>query len=59
LLFGFPLLLTVVGSPDRHTTPRVRLAMVVFVCCIGLGLQWFWIDHALIMHQARVTVWMP
>jgi hypothetical protein len=33
--------------------------MVVFVCCIGLGLQWFWIDHALIMHQARVTVWMP
>lgn len=59
LLFGFPLLLTVVGSPDRHTTPRVRLAMVVFVCCIGLGLQWFWIDHALIMHQARVTGWMP
>lgn len=59
LLLAFPLLLTVVGSPDRDTIPRVRLALVALVCCVGLGLQWFWIDHALILHQARITPWMP
>jgi hypothetical protein len=59
LLLAFPVLLTVVGSPDRQTVPRGRLALVVLVCCVGIGLQWFWIDHALIMHQGRVTPWMP
>jgi hypothetical protein len=59
LLLAFPLLLTVVGSPGRETIPRLRLALVVVLCCVGLGLQWFWIDHALIMHQARITPWMP
>lgn len=59
LLLGFPLLLTLVGSPAREATPRVRLGLVVAACCVGLGLQWFWIDRALIMHAAEVTGWMP
>jgi hypothetical protein len=59
LLLAFPLLLTLVGSPQKDTTPRVRLVLLVTVCLIGLVAQWFWIDHALIVHQARVTNWMP
>lgn len=59
LLLGFPLLLTLVGSSKREATPRLRLALVVAACCVGFGLQWFWIDHALVMHQPSVTPWMP
>jgi len=58
-LADFPLLLVLVGSPPPHALPRIRLAIVAFACLVGLGLQWFWIDHALIMHSENITVWLP
>jgi hypothetical protein len=58
-LANFPLLLVLVGSPPPNALPRIRLAIVAFACLVGLGLQWFWIDHALIMHSENITVWLP
>ena len=58
-LAAFPLLLILVGSPSRDSWPKIRMAIVAFACLAGLALQWFWIDHALIMHSESITIWMP
>jgi hypothetical protein len=58
-LADFPLLLVLVGSPPRESLPKIRMAIVAFACLVGLALQWFWIDHALIMHSENITIWMP
>jgi len=39
--------------------PKIRPAIVASACLVGLALQWFWIDHALIMHSENITIWMP
>jgi len=58
-LAAFPLLLILVGSPPPHSLPRIRTGIVTIACLVGLALQWFWIDHALIMHSENITIWMP
>ena len=58
-LAGFPLALTLVGSPPVHALPKIRLAIVTFACLVGLGLQWLWIDHSLIIHSAINRLWVP
>jgi hypothetical protein len=58
-LAEFPLLLVLVGSPPPHLLPKIRMTIVTFACLVGLALQWFWIDHALIMHSEKITIWLP
>jgi len=58
-LAAFPLLLVLLGCPPPHSLPKIRTGIVIFVCLVGLALQWFWIDYALIMHRENITIWMP
>jgi len=58
-LAEFPLLLVLVGSPPPHSLPKIRMTIVTFACLVGLALQWFWIDQALIMHSEKITIWLP
>ena len=58
-LADFPLLLTIVGSPPPHSLPKIRILIVTFACLVGLGLQWLWIDQALIIHSDNFTIWVP
>jgi len=58
-LADFPLMLIIVGSPPVHAWPKIRIALVTFACLVGLGLQWLWIDHALIIHSEVISVFVP
>ena len=58
-LADFPLALTLVGSPPVAALPKIRLAVVTSVCLLGVGLQWLWIDHALILHSEIINGWIP
>ena len=58
-LADFPLLLILVRSPPVQAMPKTRILVVTIACVVGLGLQWLWIDHALIMHSQQITIWLP
>jgi len=58
-LADFPLMLTIVGSPPPHAWPKIRIAMVTLTCLVGLCLQWFWIDQALIIHSETISIFVP
>jgi len=58
-LADFPLLLILVRSPSAHASPKTRFVIVTFACLVGLGLQWLWIDHALIVHNEGYSIWLP
>ena len=58
-LTAFPLLFLLVPSPPVHGSPKTRILLVTFVCLIGLGLQWLWIDQVLIIHNEGYSVWLP
>ena len=58
-LADFPLLFALVGSPPVRTIPKIRIVVVIFACLVGLGLQWFWIDNALIVHSDHNNIWLP
>ena len=54
-LADFPLMLIIAGSPPVHALPKIRVVMVTIACLVGLGLQWLWIDHALIIHSESIS----
>ena len=58
-LADFPLMLILLRVAPAQTSPRTRIAIITLACLVGLGLQWLWIDHALIMHSEDITVWLP
>ena len=58
-LADFPLLLIIAGSPPPRLVPKIRVVVVTVVCLVGLGLQWIWVDHALILHSEIINVWYP
>jgi len=58
-LADFPLLLILVRSPPVKASPKTRLVIVTLACLLGLGLQWLWIDHALIIHSENISIWFP
>jgi hypothetical protein len=59
LLLAFPLGLLLVGSPAPGTIPRKRAALVGAVVVISLGLQFFWVNHALVVTQLAGKPWLP
>ena len=59
LLLAFPLGLLLVGSPAPGTIPRRRAALVVAVAVISLGLQVFWVSHALVVTPFAGKPWVP
>jgi len=58
-LADFPLLLIIAGSPPPRAFPKIRIVVVSLACLVGLWLQWFWIDHMLIIHSEIITLWVP
>ena len=58
-LADFPLFLIIVRSPSAHASHKTRVVIVIFACLVGLGLQWLWIDHVLILHNEGYSIWLP
>jgi len=58
-LADFPLMLTLAVTPTVNASPKTRMAIVTCACLVGLGLQWFWIDHTLIIHSQNGRIWPP
>lgn len=58
-LANFPLMLLILRSPPPHASPKTRMVIVILACLVGLGLQWLWIDHALIIHSEFHGIWVP
>ena len=58
-LLAFPLGLLLIGSPLPGTFPRRRAALVGTVAVINLGLQVFWVSHALVITPFAGKPWLP
>ena len=59
VLLAFPLGLLLIGSPLPGTFPRRRAALVGTVAVINLGLQVFWVSHALVITPFAGKPWLP